>query len=91
MQSRLGVLAGVAHEYRRGGVAVPHEVHHLLPRQSEAIRASRISADWCIKAVEKCWSQKERNIAPRERDEVKKAYAFATERYRRILAESEKD
>ncbi len=55
------------------------------------IRASRRSAEWCLKAVDQCWSQKAPKIAAKERDEAAKAYEHARQLYRRILAESEID
>jgi hypothetical protein len=55
------------------------------------IRASRRSAEWCLKAVDQCWSQKAPKISSKERDEAAKAYDHARQTYRRILAESEVD
>jgi hypothetical protein len=55
------------------------------------IRASRRSAEWCLKAVDQCWSQKAPKISAKERDEAAKAYEHARQTYRRILAESEID
>ncbi|MEM7233032.1 MAG: CehA/McbA family metallohydrolase [Planctomycetota bacterium] len=52
------------------------------------IRASKKSARWCIDSVDRCWSQKERRIRARERDDARKAYDFARAAYRRILEES---
>jgi len=56
---------------------------------SRPTRASRKSAEWCLKAVEQCWSQKASQIAAKERDEAEKAYEHARQVYRRILAESD--
>ncbi len=53
------------------------------------IRASKRSAEWCLKAVDQCWSQKSPRISAKERDEAAKAYEYARQVYRRILAESE--
>jgi hypothetical protein len=55
------------------------------------IRASRRSADWCLRAVDQCWGQKVGRTAPVEREAAMKAYDFARERYRRIIAESDVD
>jgi hypothetical protein len=55
------------------------------------IRASRRSAEWCLKGVDQCWSQKERFIGPAELPDARKAYDHAREIYRGILAESEVD
>ena len=53
------------------------------------VRASRRSAEWCLKAVDQCWSQKAPRISPAQRDEAEKAYEYARQVYRRIIAESE--
>jgi hypothetical protein len=55
------------------------------------IRASRRSAEWCLKAVEQCWSQKAPKISARERSEAEKAYEYARQVYRKIIAESVAD
>ena len=52
------------------------------------IRASKRSAEWCLKSVDQCWSQKVRNIRPEERGEAEAAYDLARDAYRKILAES---
>jgi hypothetical protein len=53
------------------------------------VRASRRSAEWCLKGVEQCWSQKERHIRAEEMEEARRAYGHAREAYRRILGECE--
>ena len=55
------------------------------------IRASRKSAEWCLAAVDQCWSQKGPRIRARERDAAGRAYDHARQRYRAILAESAED
>lgn len=52
------------------------------------IRASRQSAEWCLKSVDQCWSQKEKAIRPAEREEAREAYEAARRAYRQILSES---
>jgi hypothetical protein len=52
------------------------------------IRASRRSAQWCLACIEQLWRVREKNIAPAERDEAKRAYKAAKEIYRRIAAEA---
>lgn len=52
------------------------------------IRASKRSAQWCLDAVDKCWSQKESKIRDTEKTAAKDAYDHAREAYRKILAES---
>jgi hypothetical protein len=55
------------------------------------IRASRRSAEWCLKSVEQCWSQKQRFMDADEMEDARQAYAHARETYRRILGECEAD
>ena len=55
------------------------------------IRASRRSAEWCLRAVDQCWSQKSRRLGGALRDEVAGAYEHARSRYGQILTESEVD
>jgi hypothetical protein len=52
------------------------------------IRASRQSALWCRACIEQLWRVREKNIAPTERDEARKAFQSAGEIYRRIAAEA---
>ncbi|WP_414661207.1 CehA/McbA family metallohydrolase [Horticoccus sp. 23ND18S-11] len=52
------------------------------------IRASRRSAEWCLKGVDQCWSQKERFIKPAELQDARDAYAHARTVYRQRIAES---
>ncbi len=54
----------------------------------QPIRASRRSAEWCLKSVDQCWSQKQRFIKPQEMDQARAAYDHARQAYRRILDES---
>jgi hypothetical protein len=55
------------------------------------IRASKKSAEWCVKAVDQCWSQKEKATRASEKEAARKAYDFARDAYKRILSESEGD
>jgi hypothetical protein len=48
----------------------------------------RRSADWCLKSVDQCWSQKERFIAKDELGDAKAAYEHARVTYRRLIEES---
>jgi hypothetical protein len=56
-----------------------------------SIRASRRSAEWCLKAVDQCWSQKSRRLSGADRDAAQGAYEHARARYRKILSECEID
>ena len=53
------------------------------------IRASRKSAEWCLKAVDQCWTQKSPKISAAERTAAANAYEHARQVYRRILNESD--
>ncbi len=55
------------------------------------IRASKKSAEWCLKGVDQCWSQKAPKIRKAEREDARKAFDVAREAYRKILAESAED
>jgi hypothetical protein len=52
------------------------------------IRASRRSAEWCLAAVNQCWTQKAPKIAPAELEEARAAYDHARAVYRRLISES---
>jgi hypothetical protein len=49
------------------------------------IRASRASAEWCLNAVNQCWTQKAPRIRPSELAEAKQAYDHAREVYRGLI------
>jgi hypothetical protein len=57
--------------------------------EGKPIRASRRSSEWCLKGVDRCWSQKQRFIKVEEMEEAKGAYEHARGAYRRIMGESE--
>ena len=52
------------------------------------IRASRRSAEWCLTAVNQCWTQKAPAIRTSEQAEARAAYDHAREVYKRLIAES---
>ena len=54
----------------------------------DPIRASRRSAEWCLAAVDQCWSQKAPQIRREEREDARRAYAHARSVYRQLIAES---
>ena len=53
------------------------------------VRASKRSAEWCLKAVDQCWSQKSGRMRATEREAGQRAYDHARDLYRQILSESE--
>jgi hypothetical protein len=52
------------------------------------IRASRRSAEWCLAAVNQCWTQKAVAISTSEREAARKAYDHARQVYQQLIAES---
>jgi hypothetical protein len=54
----------------------------------QPVRASRRSAEWCLNAVNQCWSQKSPQIRPRELSDARAAYDHARTVYRQRLGES---
>jgi hypothetical protein len=56
--------------------------------EGKPIRASRRSAEWCLAAVNQCWTQKVVAISAAERPAAQKAYDHAREVYRQLIAES---
>ena len=54
----------------------------------QPVRASRRSAEWCLKSVDQCWSQKKKFIAAAEMQDAIAAYEHARKMYRSILAET---
>jgi hypothetical protein len=55
------------------------------------IRASRRSAEWCLKGVDRCWQEKRPTYNDAEQDQAEQAYEHARAVYRKILNESEVD
>lgn len=52
-----------------------------------SVRVSKRSAEWCLKALERCWQQKRSAIRDSERAEAEAAYDHARAAYQKILAE----
>jgi hypothetical protein len=55
------------------------------------MRPLRASAEWCLAAVDQCWTQKAPRISPQEQPEARQAYDHAREVYRKLIMESEKE
>jgi len=51
------------------------------------IRASRRSAEWCLKGVDQCWSQKQRFIKADEMKDAEAAYEHARQTYKQLVKE----
>ena len=55
------------------------------------VRASKRSAEWCLKGVDQCWSQKQRFINADEMEQAKQDYEHARQAYRKLLGECDVD
>ena len=55
------------------------------------VRASRRSAEWCLNAVNQCWTQKAPRTALADLGEARKAYDHARETYQRLIGECERN
>ena len=55
------------------------------------VRASRASAEWCLNAVNQCWTQKAPRMRPSELAEAKQAYDHAREVYRSLINASSRN
>ena len=53
----------------------------------QPIRASRRSAEWCVKAVGTCWKSKTEQIRKEDRQDAERAYRKARKIYEKILVE----
>ena len=54
---------------------------------AQQIRASRQSAQWCLAAVNQCWTQKAPKISKAELTDAQAAYDHAREVYTKLIAE----
>ena len=54
------------------------------------VRASKRSAEWCLDAVNQCWTQKAPRMSASDLGEARGAYDHAREVYRKLIAESPK-
>jgi len=54
------------------------------------VRASRASAEWCLNAVNQCWTQKAPRISQAELADARKAYDHARDVYRQLIRESDR-
>jgi hypothetical protein len=52
------------------------------------IRVSKSDAEWCLRGVDQCWSQKKRTYAAQEMADAEAAYEHARKVYRKILNET---
>jgi len=67
-----------------------HTNPFFLVADGKPIRASRRSAEWCLAAVNQCWTQKAPRIRDEEKEAARAAYDHAREVYRRLISESER-
>ncbi len=55
------------------------------------IRASKRSAEWCLRAVDVCWNQKVKQTRETEKEAAAAAYDVARKAYRKVLEEAVED
>jgi hypothetical protein len=53
------------------------------------MRPLHASAEWCLAAVNQCWTQKARRISAQELPEARQAYDHARDVYHKLILESE--
>ena len=52
----------------------------------QPIRASKASAEWCLRCVEQCWREKQQTYALEEQEDARQAYDHARAVYQSIIA-----
>jgi hypothetical protein len=72
-------------------VAAAHTNPVFVIVDGKPIRASRRSAEWALKSVNQCWTQKSGQISKSEIGEAKAAYDHAREVYQQLIRESPAD
>jgi len=60
----------------------------FLVVNGKPMRPLRASAEWCLAAVDQCWTQKAPKISARELGDARQAYDHAREVYKKLIAES---
>jgi hypothetical protein len=68
-----------------------HTYPIFIEVEGKPIRASKQSAQWCRKCVDKLWEVKSPQIRETERPAAAEAYNYARQTYDRIIAESASD
>ena len=72
-------------------VASAHTNPVFVILDGKPIRASRRSAEWALKSVNQCWTQKSGQISKEEIGDAKAAYDHAREVYQKLILESPVD
>jgi hypothetical protein len=57
----------------------------------QPLSPSRRSAEWCLKGVDQCWSQKKRFIKANEMADAEAAYDHARKTYQKLLEQAQVD
>jgi hypothetical protein len=63
----------------------------FLSVEGRPVRASRRSAEWCLRGVDQCWHEKQRFYHSDELEAARKAYEHARSFYKRVRDESPAD
>ena len=69
-------------------LAASHTNPVIVQVNEQPVRASKLSAEWCLDSVDQLWLQKAMNIRPEERMDAHEAYDAARTVYKAIIEES---
>jgi hypothetical protein len=69
-------------------MAASHTNPVIVQVDRQPVRASKLSAEWCLDSIDQVWLQKAMNIRSEERSAAREAYAVARTAYQKIVDES---
>ena len=72
-------------------LAASHTNPVMVLVNEQPVRASKLSAHWCLDSIDQVWLEKAMNIRSTERAAAREAYGVAREVYEKIAAESYDD
>ncbi len=72
-------------------LAASHTNPVIVQVDKQPVRASKLSAEWCLDGIDQVWLQKAMNIRSEERDSAREAYDVARKAYQKIVDESYDD
>jgi hypothetical protein len=86
LRKSLPLVNGAPQAYASAGA------HESSVRNRRRQADSRVTGEreWCLNAVNQCWTKKAPRIAPSELEEARKAYDYARDVYQQLIRESER-
>jgi len=72
-------------------LAASHTNPVTVQVKEQLVRASKLSAEWCLDSLDQVWLEKAMNIRSEERTAAREAYGLAREQYEKIATESYDD